>query len=204
MRTKSFFTLAALLLFSILNIKAQGFRIGILSGFNITRTNISEYTISNFTYEGDYLAPMASFNINGYIEYKSRSFWGFSIEPGYIKKGGLNPANHDSKIHLNYFEMPMLVNLYISKRFYASVGPGINYLINEKFKYKSGSEDIPVSGNRFEISGLIGLNYIIIKNIDIGLRYNQGWTTITKEMAFINVESKEIHQSLQLLVRLKI
>jgi hypothetical protein len=204
MRTKSFLALSGLILFSVLNIRAQDFRFGILSGFNITRTNISEYTISNFTYKGDYLDPMASFNINGYIGYKSRSFWGLSLEPGYIKKGGSNPNNHNSKFHLNYIEMPILVNFYFLKRFYASVGPGISYLINEKFKYKSESEDIPVSGNKFEISGLIGLNYNIIKNIDIGLRYNQGWASINKKMAIFNVESKEVHQSIQLLLRLKI
>jgi hypothetical protein len=201
MRVKSVLILSGLILFSVVNIKAQDFRFGIISGFNITRTNISEYTISNYTYEGDYLDPMASFNINGVVEYKSAGFWGLSVEPGYIKKGGSLSYNHDTKIHLNYIEMPVLVNLYLSENFYVSVGPGFSYLINEKFKYKSGSENIPVSGNKFEISGLIGLNYNIIKNMDIGLRYNQGWTTINKTMTLFNVESKEVHQSFQLLVR---
>ncbi len=207
MKIRSVLTLCIFIVMSVLNVGAQEIRFGILSGFNVTRTNISEYTVSAVSYGKDQKDPMASFNINGYFEYKSAGLWGLAVEPGYIRKGGSNPVNHDGKTCLNYFEVPVLVNLYISERLYVSLGPGVSYLLNVKYHYKSDSYDIPVSGNRYEISGLIGINYDILKNMGIGLRYNQGWATINKRFedgkgnVLYTMESKEVHQSLQLIVR---
>ncbi|MBK8882141.1 MAG: PorT family protein [Bacteroidales bacterium] len=210
MKSKMVLTLSGLILFAVSNIRAQDFRFGILTGFNITSTYISEYTIDNFKYEGDQLDPMAAFNINGVFEYKSPFFLGFSVEPGFIRKGGLNHIDYEGKFQFNYIELPILIDFYISKRLFVSAGPGISYLVKEKYKHKSNSFDIPVSGNKTEISGLIGINYNIIKNIDIGLRYNQGRASYTKKVlldsgaTLFSVDTKEIHHSFQLLVRFKI
>jgi len=211
MKTKTILTIAGLILIYQSSVKAQHFKFGILSGLNITRTHWSQtyYNISH----GAYTDPMISYNINGCIEYKSASFWGLSIEPGYIKKGGFYTENHDIRNHINFLELPILADFYITKKLFVSIGSGYSYFLNEKVKHPSTIDliDIKVSGKRFEFFGLAGLNYSITKYMDLGIRYNQGWPLYNKDYlasdAFGNniyVKSREFHQSIQLIVRLKI
>ena len=46
------------------------------------------------------------------------------------------------------------------------------------------------SVDRFELSGLIGINYSLIENLDIGLRYNHGLTCISK-LVFTDIMGNE-------------
>ena len=62
---------------------------------------------------------------------------------------------------------------------------------------------------RFELSGFIGINYNVIDNLDIGLRYNHG-LTYTSKIIWINElgeetgVSKDYNQYFQLILRFKI
>ena len=83
-------------------------------------------------------------------------------------------------------------------------------MINAKAKTKDNSNDISeFYDNKFELSGLIGINYTINKNVDIGLRYNHGLTYTSKitwvdSMGNLLDNSKEYNQYIQLIIRLKI
>jgi hypothetical protein len=96
------------ILISTLSIKAQSFKFGVLAGFDLPKTSIPG------VYDTIYiLDPMISFNFNGHIGYKSAGFFGLSIEPGFVQKGGLQSSDHHKKtrIQFNYIPMPILVDL---------------------------------------------------------------------------------------------
>jgi len=143
---------------------------------------------------------MISYNANGHFEFRSTGNWGFSLEPGFIQKGGLKSYNHDIRVKRNYIQMPILVDLYILDKLFVSVGPEISYLINP---------EVNNTLNDFELSGLIGINLSITKNADIGIRYNRGLTYI-QEIPRIDVHgntmgvAKEINEYVQFIIRLKL
>lgn len=187
-------------------IYAQHFKFGLQAGLDITKSyliDLPEEITENLT-----ISPMISYNINGYIAYKGNSFLGLSIEPGFIKKG--RNQNDGVKYHFNYIQLPILAEIYLTDKLFLSVGPELGYLINVKVK----SEDAPDYKNdlydkKFELSGLIGINYSIIENFDIGLRYSRSLTSTsdriwTNEYGEKGEESKEYNQYIQVLVRFKI
>jgi hypothetical protein len=159
--------------------------------------------------------PMISYNVNGYLGYKSGGFWGISFEPGYIQKGGAQryeteTKEDDIRIQLNYIQMPVLFDLYVIKKIFISVGPEFAYMINATSKSMEESNDIwNLYTRSFEVSGLIGINFNIIKNFDIGIRYNHGITWISKVIYLdtdnsMETPSEEFNQYLQLFARFKI
>jgi len=81
---KNILIIIGLILTSFINSNSQNFEFGIKTGFGIANvhwTNIDDKeSVSN-------ISPTFSYSINGIINYKSKGFWGFSIEPGIIKKG---------------------------------------------------------------------------------------------------------------------
>jgi hypothetical protein len=195
---KKLLILIFLIIISCLKINAQEFRFGFLAGFDFTRIhniwgmNVHEY--------GRY-DPMVSFNINGYIGFKSSEFWGFSFEPGFIQKGGILENKYlfqeqRQRVENNYIQLPVLADFYLTQKVFLSVGPEFAFWLNS-----------PSNGNKFEVSGLAGLNYQITKKIDVGLRYSHALTysVKTEEIYFDYglISKKQYNQYLQLIVRFK-
>ncbi len=166
-----------------LNLQAQKIKFGFLSGLVITNARVANKIEIYKDYRVFY--PMVSFNLNGYIEYKISKTCGIAIEPGFIRKGGVvrYGVNHYMsviKLQLNYIQLPILVNLYCTNKFYVSLGPEFAYLINSnKNLPETATGFYYFKENAFEISGLIGLNYSISNKFDIGFRYNHGFTNIS-------------------------
>lgn len=209
MITKHILTFFGLILISGLSLSAQDFKFGILTGFDLAKGRLSDspdFNDHSLKYD-----PMSSFNANGYIGYKSGGIWGLSIEPGFIQKGGVQDISDvNVRFQLNYIQMPVLADVYISDKFFVSIGPELGYMINAKAKSSDYSNDITeIYNKRFEISGIAGVNYSIVKKIDIGLRCSYGLTyiskiTITDEFGNQSGEIKEYNQYLQLIIRFKI
>ena len=191
-----------------LKASAQEFKFGASTGSTFANATLTDKP-EDFNNERIYY-PQAFFNLNGYVGYKSKSFWGVSLEPGFIQKGGKTKGDYNSKIKQNYFQLPILADLYVGEKFYLSIGPEIAYMINAKVKSDIDKSDITdIYDNRLELSALIGVNYNIYKNFDIGLRYNRG-LTYTQELIWtgdtgeIVGTSKVYNQYFQFLVKFKI
>ena len=204
------FSICFLIAVSVLKIYPQEFKFGLIAGIDISypkRTN------PNLT-PRSYYNHMITYNFNGYVAYKSKGFWGFSLEPGYIRKGG-NKSSYTSfssgiswpqfsndftiPYHLDYFQVPVLFDVYVTKKIFVSLGHEFAWLVDATKEYTNG-ETVSLSeyNKDLELSGLIGLNYNIIKNLDVGLRYSRGLSnTIDSE------DLTEYNQYLQLLLRFK-
>jgi hypothetical protein len=199
------------LVFIAFNTQAQEFNFGASAGVDVSNIrvfNSSPYDIIEYD-------PMVAFNLNVSAAYRSASFWGITAEPGFIRKGAIltfayDLEKYESQFRLNYIQLPLLADFYITKKLFLSVGPELAYLISATVNYDGNTADISnVYDNKLEVSGMAAINYAIFPRVDITLRYSHGFTTISK-MEFTNEmgepvgEAKEKNQYLQLMVRARI
>lgn len=189
----------------------QDFKFGLVGGFDVANSRLTKKPVTGGDTRVFY--SIFSFNTNAYVGYKSASFWGISLEPGYIQKGGkLKYGNdyYDVRVQMNYIQLPILADFYLGEKFSISVGPEFSYMINAKAKSTDFSNDI--SGfykKKFELSGIVGINYHFHKNFDIGLKYNHGLTYTSKvewtdDNGIEIGQTKEYNQYFQCFVRFKI
>ena len=122
-----------LIILSNTNIQAQNLKFGFTSGLDITNTKLS--TKPNRINIGNDPFPIVAFNINGVISFKGQKFWGISIEPGFIRKGWKTRGDYyEQKIQLNYIQVPILFDIYVTERIIISTGTEANYLVKRKDK----------------------------------------------------------------------
>lgn len=199
-KTVIIFTLAII---TCTSTNAQNFEYGFELGLGVSAIHMSNVPLG-ITYTRMY-NPIAIYNINGFVSYKSNSFWGLSVEPGIIQKGGIQLYNYRNSrlelIHNNvfvvehYIQLPILYNIYWGKRMYFSVGPELAYRLSEDAgitntvnnsdysisAYKSlgnlviADYILPDAERRLEISGVLGLNCSMTKKFDVGIRYSYGF-----------------------------
>lgn len=190
---------------------------GLTAGFVVANSHVTNRLKGD---DSRVFYPIASYNINGYIGYKSNGCWGLSFEPGYIQKGGLQKDIYsyssgitykgDITYRLHYIQLPILVNLYLTDKLYVSIGPEVSYMLSAKGKLEGFSLDISDSyDHKFELSGMAGINYTIAKRFDIGVRYNHGLTKVSTIqwrdlMQSYMGESNVYNQYFQLIVRVKL
>ncbi len=202
--------ITSLLLIFNTSLFAQDFKFGLVGGLDVANSHLTNKSEVNSDSRVYY--PMISFNANGYIGYRSTGLWGISLEPGYIKKGGVQQYDEDNdvKCQISYLQLPVLADFYLSEKIFISVGPEFAYQINAKANAKDYSLDISdLYDNDFELSGIIGINYNIQKHFDVGVKYSHGLTYVSKnslvdEAGESSEDSKEYNQYFQLFVRFKI
>ncbi len=213
MKNRILLPLVCFLLLLNANLKAQKFQYGLVGGVDVSNIRVTNIPIVDESIKPYF--SMISYNLNGYVGYKSSGFWGVSAEPGFIQKGGNQKYTHlgnliDVRFQFNYIQLPIYVDFYIHKRWSISVGPEFAYLVHANVKATDISNDISLQNfDRFELSGSIGVNFKINQHFDIGLKYNHSFTSFD-EITWANVwgypigESNEYHFYLQALVRYKI
>jgi hypothetical protein len=209
MKSKIFWMLSGLLLFSGMKLFSQDFKFGFIAGIDITKSHLKDKPdIQNLDYY-----PMISYNLNGYIGYKSSRPWGLSVEPGFIRKGFVfkNEQYGNIRSQINYIQLPMLLDIYLTKKICLSAGPEIAYMINAKLKLKEHNPGSNTDSydKRFELSGIIGLNYKITEKFGVNIRYNHGLTYTRELTQFENLVNSttiptEYNQYFQLSVRYKL
>ena len=159
--------------------QAQKFKYGVQLGVDIANTTLKINSLGG----SESTNLITTFNLNGIIEYNLTNKIGISIEPGFMQKGKSLKVILGYRNYNNYIQMPILANIHISNKLYISCGPEISYLLNADIKpkdkpYDTGSQyDTPL-----ELSGILGINYNIYKNLFLCLRYNRSLTHISKNL----------------------
>ena len=131
--------------------KAQELKYSVMAGLNLVNMSLSNASSNGFHYDA---SPDITGSFNAIIGFKSDDWWEISLEPGYIKKGGLldltysNGSNKISSQNIRLYsniDLPILLNIDLNRKFYLSAGIGLDYTI-------SSSEN-----NQFRV---VPLNYI--------------------------------------------
>jgi|WetSurMetagenome_2_1015567.scaffolds.fasta_scaffold00200_13 hypothetical protein len=199
-------------------LKAQKFSFGIQSGLNFSDKQVINK--KDFTDDNKVYSPLLLLNANFTLGFKSKSFWGLTVEPGYIQKGGLRSdvtiqtgdilyMPQDFKYIADYIQMPVLIDLYFTKNIYLSAGPEFAYLIKARAKSTDFSFDISDNYKQLEISGDIGINYNLSENVYVGVLYSHSLSSSSKlfwkdDFGVITGISKEYNQYLLFRIGFKI
>ncbi|MFA5330592.1 MAG: porin family protein [Prolixibacteraceae bacterium] len=208
---KLILTTIGLILMTLINTNAQNLELGFKTGLGLANIHITNLPDSENN--SDLFSQTPSYSLNGTLNFKSEGFWGFSFEPGFIKKGWISNKgnNNENKIQLQYLQLPILSDFYLSDKLYFSIGPEVNYLLNAKNKSDYGTQEITDLNKKFELSGAIGGAYKIFNNLDIGIRYSHGLTQISDKVLWVinefnenSMEMKDYNQYFQFFIRLKI
>lgn len=203
MKAKTYIILTGLFLLPVFNSYGQHMEYGITGGMDISLFNMSNIPSqlgTKWVYN-----PIIGFNLNGTAEFKGGDSWGISLEPGFIQKGGTqlfyytnlasgNTTDYHVVNRLNYIQLPLLYNMYLTDNFCLSVGGEYSYLIHSNSELTrtpnnidnsvqafDATQDQPSSRNisnsftnRHEISGIAGISYAVTDAMDVRLRYSYG------------------------------
>ena len=211
MKKHLFALLFFLLIFSGLKSQQiQGFKFGVEAGFNLANTISTITVFGSEAKNAGYFYLIPTYNLNGYIEYQLNQKIGFAIEPGFMQKGRSFILASGMRTQNNYIQLPVTANFYITKKLSIYCGPELAYLLNAYVKPVNHVDNLYEQYDKaFELSGFIGVNYNIYKNMDISLRYNHGLTSISdnpigNENEEIVGKVEEYNQYFQILLRIKI
>jgi opacity protein-like surface antigen len=118
---------------------------------------------------------------------------GFSLQPElfYSSEGAKMkvqmPGDGDeiieatAKTHLNYLNLPVLLQYQHASGAFAVTGPQIGYLLSAKVKMNGASEDVKESFNKINFGWTLGVGYVIpATSIGIDVRYNFGLAKLAK------------------------
>lgn len=110
-------------------------------------------------------------------------------------------ASDKSVLRLNYLNVPILLGYKIDYKTSLLLGPEIGYLTSAQLKYYS--EFIDVSKNypsKFDAGLDVGINYKLLKNIGVEIRYSYGFKTMYYEDAagVRHSESKGANRAFQI------
>jgi hypothetical protein len=201
--------------------RAQEVKYGIMAGPNLVSLSISNASGAGFHYEN---YSGITFSVNGVIEFRSDSWWGISLEPGYIKKGGLLDltyskdgyrfSSHNSRLYSN-IELPVLLNIDLNSKFYLSAGLGLDYTlsssINNQFRTigvmtpgPPNYELLPNLDHKLSCCTILGISYKLNDIYDICLRYSFGLTKLASVNIIDNVKNSVYSNYLQLSLKYNI
>lgn len=207
---KSILIIIGFILIPIISLDAQNLEIGIKTGFGLTDTHWTN--IPDTETNSDFHTPTFSFSANAVISYKSADFWGFTLEPGIVQKGWIDKGiNFKNKFKVNYIQLPILSDFYLSNKLILSIGPEVAYRLNSKYKSEHGTEKVNYMFNNFELSGAVGITYKIVDNFDIGIRYSHGLTQASDKVFWVFdefdadvLETNDYNQYLHLFIKMKL
>lgn len=191
-------------------LKAQDVYAGFAFGpaYNYINPQISlpgSYNVNSFNVE---LNPILTYSLNAHLSVQFATF-GFTFEPGYIKKGGRSGEFQKNgwSVQYNYhfIQLPLLLDIYVTPRFYVSLGGDFSYLLPIG-STNSGNNNSPVTF--YDIAAIGSLSYSLTSHLDLALRYNYGFRTqpgsniyVTHDFNYTVGAGKNMHG--QLLLRVK-
>jgi len=86
-----------------------------------------------------------------------------------------------AKTHLNYLNLPVLLQYQHSSGAFAVTGPQVGYLLSAKVKMNGVSEDVKESFNKINFGWTLGVGYFIPStSLGIDVRYNFGLAKLAK------------------------
>lgn len=154
-----------LAILSISAASAQGFYYGPTGGMNIsslTRQSYSESRVRG--------------NIGVFAGYQMSNILAIQAEAIYSWQG-LKVSNSDAKVSFNYIKVPVMAKLFIIGGLNVEAGVSFNFLVNSRSRFTdlAGNEvdiNTTAQSRKFDFSIPIGINYLIVKRVELGLRYD--------------------------------
>ena len=174
----------AIALFIVSGVYAQGIKVGIKAGANLS-------TIT----DSDDAKMKLGFHIGGFLDFKFNERFSLQPELLYSAQGAKYTVttlwedgawhNVSGSYAFDYINVPVLLKINITEGFSAEIGPQIGFLIGARWKEK-GDGVLVNSGsgtdncNTIDVTALAGLSYTFAENFVVSARYGFGLTKIGK------------------------
>ncbi len=149
------------------NIPGQVPEIGIAGGLSVSQVDGDPY--QGYYKAGFHAGVFASLGIGHYA--------GVHAELKYIEKGSsdgnqIEGTNTYYRMILHYLEMPVLFRYAGWDKLRLEIGPGLAYLVSgvEKDEYGLMLDTEPF--HKFELCGIVGINYKVMNNLALGFRFS--------------------------------
>jgi Outer membrane protein beta-barrel domain len=185
-----FILLATITLFSLANVQAQGIKMGVKGGVNLSN-------IGSSSFKSDYLF---AFQGGAFFEIDFNKKVGIQPEILFsqtsLKKGvgfdslyaGISNLASDGNVTLSYLSIPVLLRYNVNKLLTIHVGPQYSILIDKKETLLANGKSAFANGE-FSIVGGLQLNLTFFR---VYARYNIGLTNIN------DIQDKDKWQNQQL------
>ncbi|OPZ31032.1 MAG: hypothetical protein BWZ00_00709 [Bacteroidetes bacterium ADurb.BinA174] len=201
MKKLALFTIISFCLFT--NLYAQKLRFGIQGSGGMataaTTNREKEFSEIETVYLGiSKIHPVFSYGFNIYAGYAINEDWGVAIEPGFIRKGFAKKVDINNNIEklqtrLNYFQIPILAEVFFSENITLTLGPELSYLLDAKEVIEKQSTDVlkQYNKNKLDVALQVGLYYTFNKHFDIGIKSGVSATRLGK-FAILNSENEVV------------
>lgn len=202
---KKIIVVASLICAFSINGMAQKTFFGIKSGLNLSSMRTSGLQTDAFQTTKSYVG----YNFSGWFGYKFSKKIRMSFEPGYVVKGSAFEGSTE-RLKLKYIDLPVLVEYEVLKDVNLLAGPSFAYQLGAKRITDDGSINVSdIYNESSEISGILGVSFNVSFFMDIGARYNYGFTkasetVLTNDIGVETGRIKEYNRYLQFLIRFKI
>ncbi|MCG8697023.1 MAG: PorT family protein, partial [Bacteroidales bacterium] len=142
-------------------VHAQRFNGGLMAGLNASQ--IDGDHLSGYHKAGLVIGPHVSTQLND-------RFTGH-LEIRYSSKGSATPKDYPyiQKIRLQYVEVPVLAGMKFFRGFRGQAGISIGYLFKAE-AYQNGWGEFADPPSAIDMSGLVGVNYQLLKHISVNAR----------------------------------
>ncbi len=160
------FLITIVLIILSTNLFSQTFGGGVFAGLSASQLDGDNW--------GGY--SKAGLNFGIYTNTALNNYIDAQLELRYIQKGSKSDSKDNSVYYLsklNYVELPLFLKYSFLDKFSANIGLAAGYL-QSSTEDKDGFGDLPADPdfNKFEFSGLAGVEYEIINNLYFNVRFN--------------------------------
>lgn len=152
------------------------------------------------------ISPRPTFQFGAEAEYRLNESWGFQTEILYNRLGNVrrgtneNGVKFDNTLALDYINIPLLANFYISEGFYVGAGPQIGFLVKadqeETVGFDSTRQSVASRYNNIDFSGVLSIGYLTEWGFNVGLRYQLGLIDVLEQD--LEYTNSQRHSALQL------
>ena len=169
----------ATVLFGASQSLAQGISFGVKGGVNVASTDVSGSS-GDESYD-----PRFGIVAGGFVTMPVASWLDVQVEGLYSEKGSrVSVVGIDTKLVLDYVEVPILGRVRLGRLFYAAAGPAMGLRVGAKTRFGFGgtTEEIDVSDEveRFDLGIAMG-GGVRLGPIELDGRYTLGLTDIDKD-----------------------
>lgn len=119
-------------------------------------------------------------NVGAFVNIPVSTMFSFQPEVLYSMEGAKEDV-FDTKIMLNYVNIPLMLKYTDASGFFGELGPQIGFLTSAKSKINGNTADIKDLFKSTNFSLGIGAGFNFTSSVGVGLRYNLGLSNISED-----------------------
>jgi len=166
---KAYILISSFLIFG-LAVNAQDVHphFGLKAGLNFANLNLEDNTDLKAK-TSFYLGALAHLHISKH----------FALQPELMYSGqGAKYDATDTKVNLNYLNLPILAQYMTGSGFRLQTGPQVGALVSAKLKTDNNDTDIKDEYKKIDFSWVFGASYVTNSGFGVDARYNLGLSNI--------------------------